>query len=240
MGKRGTDMKKLLVAALLMLSPAHVIAADRGYSVTDFDRIQVEGPFVVTVETGKAPSARVQGSPAALDQLDLRVTNRTLRIRVNRQNWGRRNDETPQAAKIRISVPMLRQAILAGSGTLTISRMRAEVVTLDNVGSGMMSVGVVETDKLDARITGSANMVVAGKAANATLTGAGSGSLDAKGLAVSDLALVWAGAGSVTTNAKRAAKVDATGSGDVTVLGSPACTVKALGAGTVRCGKQTN
>ncbi len=233
-------MKTLLIAALMMLAPAPVMAADRGYSVTDFDRIQVEGPFVITVETGKAPSARAQGSPTAIDQLDVRVTNRTLRIRVNRQNWGGWKGAAPQAAKVRITVPMLRSAVLSGSGALLVSRMRAEVVTLSNVGSGTMSIGTVETDKLDARVTGSANMVVAGKAANATLSGAGSGSLDAKALAVSDLTLFWAGAGSVTATAKRAAKVDATGSGDVTVLGSSACTVKAVGAGIVRCGDKAN
>jgi hypothetical protein len=77
-----------LLVALAALAAAPAAAAERTYSVTDFDRIQVEGPFEVVLATGLSSKVRASGSTEALDRLSIGVEGGTLRIRVNRSAWG--------------------------------------------------------------------------------------------------------------------------------------------------------
>ena len=50
----------------------------RNYSVTDFDRIRLDGPYKVRLVTDVAPFARASGSQAALDGVAIEVQGRTL------------------------------------------------------------------------------------------------------------------------------------------------------------------
>jgi hypothetical protein len=61
----------LLLLAPLMAAPAH--AAERGYSVTDFDRIRIDGPYRVTLTTGRSPGARAVGAQAAIEGVAVEV-----------------------------------------------------------------------------------------------------------------------------------------------------------------------
>src|SRR5438128_1161935 len=75
-----------LLLALAAAAPA--TAAERRYTITDFDRVEVDGPFQVSLTTGLASGARAVGSQGAIDRLSVEVQGRTLRIRVNRSSWG--------------------------------------------------------------------------------------------------------------------------------------------------------
>jgi Putative auto-transporter adhesin, head GIN domain len=228
-------IRTLALAALLLATPA--FAAERGFSVTDFDRIEVDGAFEVSVETGKSPSARASGSANGIDQVQIEVRGRTLRIRPLRLNWGGWPGEAVVPPKIRIGVPGLRDASLRGSGALSITKMRAGVVRLLQVGSGQMSVAAIEADQLFANQSGSGLLTLGGKALVGKLTTDGSGQLAGGKLAVTDLTLTSRSAGTGTVIAVRSAKVVSSGSGEIVIIGSAACSVTATGAGTVRCGK---
>src|SRR3546814_19405145 len=54
-------MNRIMLAALALTATAPAQAAERRYTVTDFNRIRVDGPFVVTLATGKSPSATASG-----------------------------------------------------------------------------------------------------------------------------------------------------------------------------------
>ena len=88
-----------------LLAAAPVSAAERGYTISDFDRIDVSGPFVVQVETGKGPSARATGESAALDRLSVELRGRTLRIGagVNGLHFRGRHYRQPATHKYRHS-----------------------------------------------------------------------------------------------------------------------------------------
>ena len=58
-------LASLLLAPLFVLGAASPLAAaERSYSVTDFNRVRVEGPFAVTLATNVAPFARASGARA--------------------------------------------------------------------------------------------------------------------------------------------------------------------------------
>jgi len=79
---------RLLLAALIFATSVPAVAAERRYSITDFNRVEVDGPYQVTLTTGGSSSARATGSSAALDRLSIEVMGQTLRIRTNVSSWG--------------------------------------------------------------------------------------------------------------------------------------------------------
>jgi hypothetical protein len=224
------------LVALTVTFSLPVAAAERGYTVSDFDRIDVTGPFIVTVEVGKSPSARATGEARAIDGLVVEMRGRTLKIGSGSGGWGGWPGAKSAAPSIRVTVPALREAALRGSGKLAISKMRAQLVRVALSGSGTLSVSAIETDRLFANLLGSGTITMAGTALNAQVSTEGSGSIIAGGLKSTALTLSANSAGQTEMAVSKAATVQASGSGDVTITGSPACTVAKVGSGEVTCG----
>jgi hypothetical protein len=212
------------------------LAADRSYSVTEFDKIDSDGPWQVSVETGKPPSARATGAQTGLDHLLIEVRSQRLVIRVQKGGWGERSFLKPGPVTIRVTVPGLKRVDVAGSGSLTINRIRAMRLSLGQEGSGQLRIGQIDTDHLDLFAAGNGLVALGGKALAGRVANDGTGRIDAQGLTVSDLDLKSDSAGETRITALRSAKVVAAGSGDVIISGTPACTVSQLGSGTVVCG----
>lgn len=236
MGSRDTKMRRFLCAMFLVL-PVNALAAERRFSVTDFDRIRLIGPFSVTLETGKSPTARAIGSSESLEQISLEIQGRLLTIKPNRSAWGGWPGDKPVAARVSLSGPMIRGVSLEGAGVLKITRIKGTHVTLSVQGSGVLEAPLVETDRLDISSSGAGSVTVGGSAKSLMLLTRGSGSIDATALKVSDAQITWESAGNLSVTVARAAKVTSIGSGIVTIIGNPACTVSTLGAGEVFCGK---
>jgi hypothetical protein len=224
-----------MAGAALAAVPA--MAAERGYMVTDFDRIRVEGPYAVIVETGKSSSARATGTAEAIERVSISVQSRTLVVRVLQSGWGGWPGADHAPSSIRVTVPRLMAASLRGSGSLSISQMRGARLDLAVSGAGTLTVRDVETDQLGIDLQGSGGISIVGKALAATISTSGSGSLVAPTFFVRDLKLFTQSSGRTDVGAARSAKIAASGSGTVTIIGSPACTVTAIGSGTVSCGK---
>ncbi len=230
-------MRRLIVAAALLSSGVAASAAERSYTVTDFDRIVVDAPYGVSVVTGPAVSARASGDQRAIDRIAISVANRTLRITRDKSAWGGWAGDGEGSARIRVTVPVLVAAMLAGPGTLAIDRMRGDQLALNQVGTGSLSVDRIEADRLTLTQTGSGSLRLGGAAKQAAVSQRGSGAIAGDALDVEDLSLVTAGSGSAMLAATRTARINASGAGVTTVNGSAACTVKSSGSGVVSCGK---
>jgi Putative auto-transporter adhesin, head GIN domain len=205
-------LSHLVLAAILLSLSAPTWAAERGYAVTDFERIDVTGPYTVIVETGRGPSARATGSVEALERLSVEMQGRILRIKPSQNAWGGWPGTQAKTPTIKVTVPLLREAALSGSGSLTISKLFATVL-----GSGIVT--------------------LAGKAATGLLSSEGTGNIVATSLTVQALEVKSSSAGTVQVTGGRTAKISSTGAGEVSVAGDPACSVQSSGAGQVTCGK---
>ena len=224
-----------LAAIALLAQPA--AAAERRYTVTDFDRIQVEGPFQVTLTTGKAPSARADGEMLALERVSVEVQSRTLKIRPNRSAWGGYPGQQSGGVKLLVSTPGLRSATVTGAGTLSIDKVKAMMFDAALAGSGRLGIGSLEADALSLGLLGGGKLTLGGKAKTVRATISGSGDLDAAALQSEDAEVNADTSGTIALGVRRAAKITATGAGEVTIGGTPACTVTNRGVGTVSCGK---
>lgn len=230
-------MIRIMLSASLAISAASASAAERRYTVTDFDRIQIDGPFEVALTTGRASSARATGSNAAIDRLAIDVQGRTLRVRASRSAWGGYPGEGGGPVKIELGTHALRSASLNGSAHLAVDKMQAMKLDVAVSGSGRITVAAAEADTLALGLLGSGRISIGGRAKNVRATIQGSGDLDAERLTAEDCNIQAETSGSIAIGIRRIAAVTSSGGGDVKIVGSPACTVKQLGSGQVLCGK---
>ena len=211
----------------------------RAFSVAAFDKLEVAGPYDVTVTTGGQAAAQARGSEKLLEHTVVEVRNGTLHIHPRRSgsSWfgGGGFRWTGGKASVQVSVPMLTGAAVAGSGNIAVDRVRTGEFSGSIAGSGKLGIGQLQVDKLGLEIAGSGSATAAGRAGEARYEIAGSGDIDAARLQVERLKAEIAGSGNIRARATAAADVDIAGSGDVEVTGGAKCSVSKAGSGNVRC-----
>ncbi len=221
--------------ALLAAYSAPAQAATRGYGVTSFDKIRVDGPYDVRVHVGGAPGARATGTQAAIDRLSVEQHDDVLVIKPLPGGWGGWPGSDQGRLVIDVSAPSLSGAGLSGSGNVAIDRIRGDTLRLTLAGSGNLSIGTLDVTQFATVLTGSGDLVVAGRArqANATLTG--SGNIHGDKLATDDATVSLVGSGSLAIGAGHTAKVNLAGSGNVVIAGPATCSITRTGSGDVQC-----
>jgi len=229
-------MHRILPAAALLCTAAPALAVDRQYSVTDFDRVEVSGPYQVTLATGRPSSAIAKGPRDAIERIEVAVQGGVLRIRPNASAWGSANAASGPIMIV-LTTRTLRAATVNGAGRLDVDKARTMQLDVTVVGSGGAHIAGIETDSLRANLLGSGSLELSGRAKTFRSELHGSGNLDAAQLKVDDATIVGDSSGEAKVAVVRSAKVTARGSGGVEIVGTPACTVTSLGAGRVICGK---
>ena len=219
--------------AILACVPTPADAATRNFGVSGFDRVRVDGPFKVRLATGVAPFAVASGSAGALDAVAMDVQGRTLVIRSSRASWGGYPGEPRGPVEISIGTHELSGAVLNGSGSLAIDKVRGLSFDLAVVGTGAANIGSAIVDQLKISVSGAAGASIAGAAPKLTAIVRGVSSLDASALIAKDAMIGAQGPATVKATVTGTAKVDAIGAATVGLTGNPACTVNAVGSATV-------
>jgi hypothetical protein len=210
-------------------------SVDRNYQVGSFQSIEVAGPYEVEVRTGGAPSVTATGPEKLIERLVVEVKGDRLMIHSRREghfNWGSGRG----TARIRVTVPMLRAAAIAGSGGLTVDKINGDSFEGSIAGSGDLRLESVAVQALKLAIGGSGSVHAAqGQARQADLSIAGSGDIDSAGVRTDSARISIAGSGNVNGHASRTADVSIMGSGDVSLTGGAKCNVSKSGSGEVHC-----
>jgi hypothetical protein len=230
-------LARATIPLTLLLLGSVAQAAERRYSITDFDKIRVVGASRVIIETGRATTVRAVAERDALDLLSVESLDRTLTIQPIGGTVATDARALAKPVTIYITTPSLSTAKLNGSGAISIATLRGIQADISLTGSGQISIAKVMADSLNARLSGSGTLTLAGKALKVDANIKGSGSIAASSLNVTDLKLMAASSGTIGMSASRTAMVTATGSGTVAITGGPSCTVQNIGVGTVTCGK---
>lgn len=240
-GESGGMIRTAILAAALLAAAAPAAGAERSFSVTNFDRIRVDGPFRVRLTTGVAPFARASGAPAALHAISLDVQGRTLVVRSNRSSWGGYPGEGAGPVEIAVGTHDLSAAFLNGAGSLAIDRIKGLSFDLAVQGSGQADIGLATVDQLEIGVSGSGSVRLAGTAPKLTAIIRGTSTLDGSQLVAKDVTVGAEGPSVVRLTVNGEAKVDARGVASVELSGKPACTVSAQGSATVLgCGTSRN
>lgn len=224
------------LAALPMLVSTPSAAAEKRYAISDFDHVQVFGPFNVAIQTGRATSVTASGDTQALDMVSVTSSGGVLTIQTlskARSSW---KEEPHAAARLVVVLPQLKGVRLLGAGTITAAEIRGISNDITLNGSGQVSVAKLASDTATIYLSGSGRITLAGTAKNVSANVSGSGDLDASLLSASDLKIVSATSGRITAKALRTADVKQNGAGEVVVAGKPSCLVENPGSGSARCG----
>src|SRR5215217_7469564 len=110
--------------------------AERSFEVGTFDRLDSSGPFDVEVRTGEENGVEADGPEEALQSLS--VTNEEGCLVISCK--GRHADEI----SIVVTMEQLRDASFAGSGDVTLNRVKGEGFECANSGSGDLSIGEID------------------------------------------------------------------------------------------------
>ncbi|HST37186.1 MAG TPA: head GIN domain-containing protein [Allosphingosinicella sp.] len=206
----------------------------RDFTVGAFEKVALEGSHDVVVTVGGQPSVRAEGDAEAIERLDIRVENGSLRIgtRPESRSWfGHRGRVT-----IYVTAPALNGASIGGSGDMRIDRVQAQTFAASVAGSGDMEIGALRARVASFDIAGSGDIRASGEAEQASLAIAGSGDLALDGLQTRRASISVAGSGDVAVQASESVEGSLIGSGDVTVRGSARCNLSKSGSGDIHCG----
>ena len=211
-------------------------ATTRNYQVAGFERIEVGGPYEVTVTTGGAPSVRASGGERAIEQMIVEVVDGALRIHTRKRSGMNFGGSRGGPVQLAVTVPRLSGAEIGGSGSVTVDKVAADSFAAGVAGSGELRLGQVDVKRFKAEIAGSGAINAGkGRADMVEYEIAGSGGIEGGGLVAQVANVSIAGSGEVSANATSTASVDIAGSGDVRVTGGAKCTVSKAGSGDVRC-----
>jgi hypothetical protein len=206
--------------------------ASRDFQVGAFDRINLTGASDVVVTVGGQPSVRAEGDAASIERLEIAVVGGELRIGMREGNWS----GTHRGVTVRVTVPSLQAAALAGAGDMRIDRVEGQRFAASIGGAGDLDVARLRVGNASFTLTGAGNIRAVGGAQQASATLRGTGNLDLDGFEATDATVALSGTGSVELRATGTAQVQLSGVGNVEIEGSARCTVAKSGLGHVRCG----
>jgi hypothetical protein len=210
----------------------------RNYQVGAFDKIEVAGPYDVTVRTGSGPTVSASGPEKAIEQLVVEVKGDKLVIHTKERrggwfNWGSHNFGN---TSLQVTVPALSAAMIAGSGGITVDKVAGDRFDGGVAGSGDLTLESLQVQSLKLSIGGSGDVRArSGQAASADYSIAGSGDIDAGGVVTQTADASIAGSGSIRAQATGTANAKIMGSGDITLTGGAKCSISKMGSGDVSC-----
>jgi hypothetical protein len=209
----------------------------RNYQVGNFHKIEVAGPYDVTVRTGANVGVSAQGAEKLLDRTTVEVDGDKLVIRPEHSGgFFHFGFSTRGKANFTVTVPQLNAATIAGSGDIHVDRVAGQDFVGTVGGSGDLDLGAMDVQQLKLAIGGSGGIRAGtGKAQSADYAIGGSGDLDASGIQTQGVKVSIAGSGSIKAHSSGTADVSIVGSGDVDITGGAKCNVNKMGSGTARC-----
>lgn len=201
-------------------------------ALRDFTGVTLASSDRVEIVQGPAFAVRVEGTRAAQDGLEIRRDGDMLKIgRKSGTFWSKGDD----GARIRVTMPTIAAAALAGSGDISIDRT-GENFAATLSGSGDMTIGQLRGDRAALTVTGTGTIAAAGAVRHLTLSVAGTGDIDAKQVKAGEATVSIAGTGDIGADINGPADVSLVGTGSATLGPDARCVVNRVGMGTVDCG----
>lgn len=214
-----------------LISTANHQEAGPSINLPTFSAIASSGSYDVYVTLGSPQAVRIEGDQERIEQLELKVVNKTLRIGSKNRNWIR---GSLGKVSIYITVPYLEAISVSGSGSIKVNgTIKAGSLSTAVSGSGNIE-ATVNVAKINSSISGSGNLRIGGVTNQASLVVSGSGSLNGRALKASVANIQVSGSGNVTVHVENTLNAAVSGSGSVRYTGNPAVHSTKSGSGSVR------
>ncbi len=226
-------LRLCVLLALLLPGMAMASPQTRNFTLANFDAVRVEGNIVVLVETGKPQSIRAEGELVDINQLDLRIENRTLIVKTRRKKMG--NDSPPTL--LRVHARNVDDVTLTGEGRVVIDTLTGRKARASLYGIGELIVGNMDAEEMQLNFNGlGGRMQVAGRAENVKAIVRGKGALDAAALDSEMLEILGEGPVKSRFSASERAHVIISQFAQILISGDAICNVRVRNAAKVICG----
>lgn len=209
---------------------------EKGVPLADLDMsgpapkaIALLGPDNVRVTRGEKLAITVEGEGSE----KLRFALSDGQLGIAREGW--KLGQSARAATVNVTLPMLSDVTLAGSGNLIADQLGGDDAKIVVAGSGVVEARAIDAGKLGVDVVGSGKLRAAGKAKELKMTVAGSGDAEMDGLNVDDARIDVAGSGNARFASNGSVNANIMGSGEVRVFGRATCKVSAMGSGKLVC-----
>jgi hypothetical protein len=186
-------------------------------------------PATLTVRDGETPGLLIEADDNILPLISSAVREGGLAI-----TYTRPCVLPSETIKITATAPVIREIAILGTGRIQSEGvLRSESLAAKITGSGDMDLGV-ETATLATTITGTGNVKLAGTAQEHAISLPGAGTVDATNLQTERTTVEIVGSGNAKVNASRSLTVKITGAGTVLYSGNPQVEQTITGTGSVR------
>lgn len=198
--------------------------------------VKLSGPYRVEITVGGAPGLVAEGDADAMAQLDVQVQGDRLDILHRDPAWTWTKPGIP--ATIRLTVPALSEAVLAGDGSIAVDKVARETFGASLSGNGSIDIGSIETDMASFDVGGAeqtGRITARGHTRAIVLTVEGAGRIEAGDVTSTDANVSLLGPGSVDLTARREAVINLIGPGEVRLKGGALCHSYVEGGGKAHC-----
>lgn len=235
-----------MISVVLAILPGCVVEVHEGdgvsatdvRDVSDFDGVVNTTELDVAIKDGPTAGAAVICDENLLEHITLELSGGELTVSIEGEKgrWVQIAPETD--CSVELVAPGLSSLIATGSGEVTVSNEGAFALEfIESTGSGgVVVLGPIETDALEASATGSGGLELASVQAldlELALTGSGGASIDVGTVEALDLAATGSGGASFRGLSARRADVALTGSGDGELTVTESLSASLTGSGSL-------
>jgi Putative auto-transporter adhesin, head GIN domain len=231
---KGNPMPLRLIAALFALAfVAPAYGAERTFLIGGFEELIVEGEIQVTLDTGKAASAKATGDKRDLSALKIDRQGKIARIRLEGPQIARKSGEPLRVA---LTGRDIRKLVLRGNGSISATDLVIADMRVEMQGSGQIDIANLKTDQLSVVLFGNGKLSIAnGAVTTGKIIIDGSANIDAVGLKVNELKLIQSGPADVRFTVERIADITNSGTGSIVIDGSATCLIRRAGGANIQC-----
>jgi hypothetical protein len=202
--------------------------SNRTFTWVDFDRLEIEDAFEVTITQGAQFSIKAEGDYRNLDDIRMFKSGSTLEIEFED------NSRRQYTTYITITMPELREINFSGAVNATINGFRNQ----NRFGAALSGASMAQIDltatQLDLRLSGASRVRLTGEGTEIDASISGASNLSAYGFPVKVGRFDISGASQAHVTVADLITGTVTGASELTYKGSPQVDVESSGGSLVR------
>jgi len=204
--------------------------------VSGFNALVFKGMGRVDLVQGDHEELVIEAQPEIRSRIQTTVENGTLVIDYNEdwKDWTGFRTLSGDKIRFRLMMREITSLSLAGVGSLDSARVEAPALSLAISGPGLMTIGTVKSNRLDASLAGVGSLDVAGYTDEVNITLSGAGSYKAGRLESVKTDIRLSGVGTATVWAKEELNASISGAGVIEYYGSPRISQSNSGLGMLK------
>lgn len=204
--------------------------------VSGFNALVFKGMGRVDLVQGDHEELVIEAQPEIRSRIQTTVENGTLVIDYNEdwKDWTGFRTLSGDKIRFRLMMREITSLSLAGVGSLDSARVEAPALSLAISGPGLMTIGTLKANRLDASLAGVGSLDVAGSVDEVNITLSGAGSYKAGRLESVKTDIRLSGVGTATVWAKEELNASISGAGVIEYYGSPRISQSNSGLGMLK------